>query len=112
MLTKQEEIVSSDKSALEITLESTPKPETIKTEETVDITVKEDKGVSEAPRFTKTLHRQFEATEGSSVTIECEVTGKETPVVTWYQDERQPPLNIENLSIVWCKEILIQNGTH
>lgn len=59
--------------------------ETIKTEETVDITVKEDKGVSEAPRFTKTLHRQFEATEGSSVTIECEVTGKETPVVTWYQ---------------------------
>uniref|UniRef100_K1QEW3 Myopalladin n=1 Tax=Magallana gigas TaxID=29159 RepID=K1QEW3_MAGGI len=87
VLTKQEEIVSSDKSALEITLESTPKPETIKTEETVDITVKEDKGVSEAPRFTKTLHRQFEATEGSSVTIECEVTGKETPVVTWYQDE-------------------------
>lgn len=66
--------------------------ETIKTEETtalekaeVDITVKDHKGVSEAPRFTKTLHRQFEATEGSSITIECEVTGKETPVVTWYQ---------------------------
>lgn len=51
----------------------------------VDITVKDDKGVSEAPRFTKTLHQQFEATEGSSITIECEVTGKETPIVTWYQ---------------------------
>lgn len=64
----------------------------VETEETeapekaeVSLTVKEDQGVSEAPRFTKTLQRQLEVTEGSSITIECEVTDKDTPVVTWYQ---------------------------
>lgn len=65
--------------------------ETLPTEETpavetaeLDITEK-DKGVAEAPRFTKTLHRQFEVNEGLSITLECEISGKETPIVTWYQ---------------------------
>lgn len=59
--------------------------EIIKIEETVDIIVKEDKGVSEVFRFIKIFYRQFEVIEGLFVKIECEVIGKEIFVVIWYQ---------------------------
>ncbi|XP_041374364.1 titin-like isoform X2 [Gigantopelta aegis] len=41
----------------------------------------------EAPRFTQTLQKQLEVFEGSRVTVECVVTGRPTPVITWFKEE-------------------------